>query len=216
VYSHPKATADIVFVHGLNGSPGHTWTSSNGVFWPVHLLVPTLADAPANIMVYGYNADVTTWKKDSSPTNNFVYQHAQNLVMSLATHRRHSGTTENPIIWVCHSLGGIITKRALLYSNDVRDPDLDICRSIYVSTYAIIFLGTPHTGSNLAPWGRILQGMAGILPRKVFDSEPVLLKTLKKDNEVLQEINTHFLDIYRRFKIHMVRENKKTDLKVTV
>ena len=216
MYSHPKATADIVLVHGLNGSPDHTWTAPNGIFWPIQLLVPTLVDAPANIIVYGYNADVATWKKDSSPTDNFVYHHAQNLVMSLATHRRNAGTTKNPIIWVCHSLGGIVTKRALLYANDVRDPELEICRSIYVSTYAMIFLGTPHTGSKLAPWAHVLQGMSGVIPRKMFDSEPVLLKTLKKDNEVLQEINHHFLDIYRRFKIHMVRENKKTDLKWTV
>ncbi|SPO01370.1 uncharacterized protein DNG_04046 [Cephalotrichum gorgonifer] len=216
VYSHPKATADIVFVHGLNGAPDRTWTASNGIFWPLQLLVPTLVDAPANIIVYGYNADVATWKKDMSPTDNFVYHHAQNLVMSLATHRRNANTTRNPIIWVCHSLGGVVAKRALLYSNDVRDPELDLWRSIYVSTYAMIFLGTPHTGSNLASWGRILQGMSGVVPKKVFDSEPVLLKTLKKENATLQEINVHFLDIYRRFKIHMVRENQKTDLKWTV
>lgn len=216
MYSHPKATADIVLVHGLNGAPDHTWTASNGVFWPTQLLPATLVDAPANIIVYGYNADVATWKKDSSPTANFAYQHAQNLVMSLATHRRNAGATKNPIIWVCHSLGGIIAKRALLYSYDVLDPELDICRSIYVSTYAMIFLGTPHTGSNLASWGHALQGMSGIVPRKFFDSEPALLETLKKDNVVLQEINLHFRDIYRRFKIHMVRENQKTDLKWTV
>lgn len=107
-------------------------------------------------------------------------------------------------------------KRALLYSNDLRDPDLEIQRSIYISTYGIIFLGTPHTGSSLAPWARVLQAMSGALPKKFLDSEPVLLKTLKKDNVVLQEINNHFLDIYQRFKIHMVRENKKTDLKYTV
>ncbi|CAI4214639.1 unnamed protein product [Parascedosporium putredinis] len=114
------------------------------------------------------------------------------------------------------TLGGILLKRALLYSNDVRDPALEIQRSLYVSTYGIIFLGTPHTGSNLASWGRILQAMSGVVPKKILNTEPVLLKTLKKDNVVLQEINNHFLDIYQRFKIHMVRENKKTDLKYTV
>jgi len=186
------------------------------VFWPLQLLVPSLIHTPANVIVYGYNADVASWTKDSSPSENFIYQHAQDLVTSLTTHRRDAGTARNPIIWVCHSLGGILLKRALLYSNDLRDPDLEIQRSIYISTYGIIFLGTPHTGSSLAPWARVLQAMSGALPKKFLDSEPVLLKTLKKDNVVLQEINNHFLDIYQRFKIHMVRENKKTDLKYTV
>lgn len=62
----------------------------------------------------------------------------------------------------------------------------------------------------------MLQGMAdAIMPRKFFESESVLLKTLKKDNETLANINNHFLDIYQRFRIHMVHENHKTDIKGT-
>lgn len=62
----------------------------------------------------------------------------------------------------------------------------------------------------------MLQGMAdAIMPRKLFESESVLLKTLKKDNETLANINNHFLDIYQRFRIHMVHENHKTDIKGT-
>ncbi|GAO18377.1 hypothetical protein UVI_02009880 [Ustilaginoidea virens] len=53
------------------------------------------------------------------------------------------------------------------------------------------------------------------MPRKFFESESVLLKTLKKDNETLSNINNHFLDIYQRFRIHMVHENHKTDIKGT-
>jgi hypothetical protein len=62
----------------------------------------------------------------------------------------------------------------------------------------------------------MLQGMAdAVLPRKFFESESVLLKTLKRDNETLANINSHFLDIYQRFRIHMVHENHKTDVKGT-
>lgn len=120
----------------------------------------------------------------------------------------------NPIIWVAHSLGGILTKSALLYSNDVRNDHHEDYRSIFVSTYAIIFLGTPHTGSDIATWGHVLQAMSdAVIPRRFFESEPVLLRTLKKDNETLQNINNHFLDIYQRFMIHMAHENHKTDVR---
>ncbi|KAK4131486.1 hypothetical protein BT67DRAFT_451734 [Trichocladium antarcticum] len=54
-----------------------------------------------------------------------------------------------------------------------------------------------------------------VLPRKMFDSEPVLLRTLKRDSETLQQTSSHFLDIYQRFRIHMAHENHKTDLKGT-
>ncbi|CAK7230365.1 hypothetical protein SBRCBS47491_007561 [Sporothrix bragantina] len=137
------------------------------------------------------------------------------MVSHLTAHRKSRGTSSNPIIWIAHSLGGILVKRAILYSNDLRDDEHEAFRSIYVSTYGIIFLGTPHTGSGLAFWGRVLQGMSALAPKKIFDTETVLIKSLKRDNERLQDINTHFLDIYQRFRIQMVHENQKTDLKGT-
>ncbi|KJZ77161.1 hypothetical protein HIM_03482 [Hirsutella minnesotensis 3608] len=216
VYTHPDAQVDIVLVHGLNGSPDKTWTAKNGVFWPLDLLPASLKGAQANILVYGYNADVYSRKNDRSASDNFTHQHAQTLVTSLTLFRKSEGTLKNPIIWVCHSLGGILVKRALLYSNDLRTMHHDDYRSIYVSTYGLLFLGTPHTGSDMAAWGLMLQGMSdAIMPKKFFESESVLLRTLKKDSETLANINNHFLDIYQRFRIHMVHENHKTDVKGT-
>lgn len=46
-----------------------------------------------------------------------------------------------------------------------------------------------------------------------MDTEPHLVQTLKSNNEVLQNINLHFLDIYQRFEIDMVHEAVKSDLK---
>ncbi|KAK4676008.1 hypothetical protein QC764_0084030 [Podospora pseudoanserina] len=217
VYAHPLAKADIVLVHGLNGDPLKTWTSrENGVYWPVDLLPAALKDQHANILVYGYNADVYSSRKtpNRSPSDNFIHQHAQSLITSLTHHRKADGTERNPIIWVAHSLGGILVKRALLYSNDVRAHHQEDFRSVFVSTYGIIFLGTPHNGSDIAIWGRVLQAMSEVaIPRKLFETQSVLLKALKKDNEGLQEINSHFLDVYQRFRIQMVHEGHTSDVK---
>lgn len=54
-----------------------------------------------------------------------------------------------------------------------------------------------------------------LLPKKLVDTEPHLVRTLKSNNETLQNINLHFLDIYERFEIHMAHEAVKTDLKGT-
>ncbi|KAI1347054.1 hypothetical protein F5Y01DRAFT_256713 [Xylaria sp. FL0043] len=216
VYTHPDAKVDIILVHGLNGDPQKTWTAKNGVFWPADLLPASLREARANVLVYGYNADVYSKKHGSSPSDNFIYMHAQTLVTSLTHYRKDELTSSNPIIWVCHSLGGILVKRALLYSNDLRTSQHEDYRSIYVCTYGIVFLGTPHTGSDIATWGTVLQAMSdAVVPKSFFQSESVLLKTLKRDNETLQNINNHFLDVYQRFKILMAHENHKTDLKGT-
>ncbi|ENH64671.1 Protein SERAC1 [Fusarium oxysporum f. sp. cubense race 1] len=214
VYTHPEAKVDIVLVHGLNGTPDKTWTAKNGTFWPLDLLPVALRGAQANVLVYGYNADVYSKKNNQTASDSFIHQHAQNLITNLTLHRQSEGTFKNPIIWVCHSLGGILVKRALLYSSDVREPHLEHFRSIFVSTFGLVFLGTPHVGSDAATWGLILQAMSdAVIPKRFFDSESVLLRTLKKDNETLANINSHFLDIYQRFEIHMVRENQKTDIK---
>ena len=39
-----------------------------------------------------------------------IYQHAQSLVTNLAMERLSEETTEHPIIFVAHSLGGILVR----------------------------------------------------------------------------------------------------------
>ncbi|KZZ94219.1 LipA and NB-ARC domain protein [Moelleriella libera RCEF 2490] len=243
VYKHPAAKVDIVLVHGLNGDPVKTWTSTGGVFWPSDLLPAALAShddgddedgekttrPPAcNIITYGYNADVfSTRHGTGSPSDNFIHQHAQTLVADLTMFRRAADTLRNPIVWVAHSLGGIVVKRALLYSNDVRHAppahhhhgggDDDV-RAVFLSTYAVVFLGTPHlgAGSAVGGWACVLQRIVdAVLPRRLFHSEPVLLRALRRDNETLADINCHFLHVYQRFRVHMVHECHKTDVKGT-
>ncbi|KAK4139396.1 uncharacterized protein C8A04DRAFT_33147 [Dichotomopilus funicola] len=244
VYHHPKAQADILFIHGLGGNPGRTWkATSNDVFWPTDLLPASLGDnLPVNILTYGYNAEVFSWfwekpkpttstatgndgddnrtgsgkPKPKNPSTDPIHQHAHTLIAQLTSHRQSQNTARLPLIWVAHSLGGVLAKRALLYSHEVLTARMAEYRSIFISTYAMIFLGTPHDGSDLATLGRWVRGGLGtVLPRRVFDSESVLLGTLVPGGEVLGEISDRFLEVYQRFEMHMVWENWKTDLGVT-
>ena len=145
-----------------------------------------------------------------------IYQHAQSLVTNLAMERKNEEVSDHPIIFVAHSLGGILVKRALELSNDLTSRHADDNRSIYISTYGIIFLGTPHTGADPAKWGLMLENMVHtLIPKKLMHSDAQLVKTLQTNNETLQNINLHFLDIYQRFKICMVHEMDKMDLKGT-
>lgn len=102
---------DIVLVHGLNGHPRDTWTASNGVFWPTELLPATLRQARVRILVYGYNADVYAFAHDRSASSDMIHQHAQSLLTGLSMERMSEEKEENAIIWVAHSLGGILVKR---------------------------------------------------------------------------------------------------------
>jgi hypothetical protein len=124
--------------------------------------------------------------------------------------------SDRPIIFVCHSLGGLVVKRTLVYCRGLRHPHQEHLRKIYVSTYGILFLGTPHSGSGVAKWAGMLQSISSVLlPKKIFDSSPHLLQALKPDNETLVSINRDFLGIIDRFRIYFFHESKPMDLKGT-
>lgn len=111
VYSHKEAATDIVLVHGLNGHPKATWTASNGVFWPSELLPKTLKQAKVRVLVYGYNANVYTVGRESVASSDMIHQHAQTVLTTLSRERIDEEKNQNAIIWVVHSLGGILVKK---------------------------------------------------------------------------------------------------------
>ncbi|KAL2694262.1 hypothetical protein Neosp_000837 [[Neocosmospora] mangrovei] len=213
VYTHPDAKVDVVLVHGLGGLPDKTWTAKNGTFWPRDLLPTALKDEKANIIVYGYDAGVNSKTTARNISDTFVHQQAEKLAESVISRRQREGTFKNPIIWVCHGLGGILVKQALIHSADIHEPYLQDQRSIFVSTYGIVFLGTPHTG-NATTWGLVLQAMSDVIaPKRLFGSDPALLKALKKDHEALMNINSRFYEIHQNFKILIVHENQPSEIK---
>lgn len=101
---------DIVAVHGLYGDALKTWTFEG-------LKVPWLGDKDmlpkalphARILTWGYNANVHSFM--GSTSSDTIWDHAQTLVAQLQADREIEGASERPIIFVCHSLGGIIVKR---------------------------------------------------------------------------------------------------------
>ncbi|KAJ5749085.1 uncharacterized protein N7511_010781 [Penicillium nucicola] len=206
---------DIVFVHGLNGHPHDSWTSKNtGTFWPVDLLPDVLAAQNPRILTYGYNANVTAFTDGVSRDS--VVSHAETLASSLAANRSLKGCADRPIIFVCHSLGGLVVKRALIYSRSLSSEKTEHLRSVYVSTFGILFLGTPHNGSDIAKWGLLLHNICNaVLPKKFMEASPQLIKSLRTNNETLQHINSLFVDIMGRFHIYFFHETRSTDVRGT-
>ena len=207
VYRPPNGCeVDIVLVHGLGSNPEKTWTAKNGVFWPKDLLPTAIKSATARILVYEYEADLS----ESST----IHQHAQTLIHRLVMNRRLNNNTlvENPIIWVAHSLGGLVIKKALELSNIPPRTPGDAIRSIFVSTYSIIFLGTPHTGGLKSMLDSIFQIMAHAVPPKQRTKQrsAELLKALRPLSESAEDINSEFLSMIDRFRTCMVYENLET------
>lgn len=167
------------------------------------------------MLVYGYDANVTSFTDGVSKDK--IHNHAESLVADVYSNRKLRNARERPIIWVTHSLGGLVVKRALIHSSEIRGVKTEHLRSVFVSTYGILFLGTPHHGSDVAQWGNRLEWICSVvLPKKIVDTEPQLVEALKTNNETLQNIDRQFIQIMSRFHIYFFHEGKPTNLKGTL
>jgi protein SERAC1 len=97
----------ILFVHGLRGNRRDTWTHENKVFWPEEILPKDLPTA--RIMTFGYDADVVGITKTAG--SNTLRDHGKSLANALAMRRARSNSTDRPLIFVAHSLGGLVVEQ---------------------------------------------------------------------------------------------------------
>lgn len=120
-------TADVVFIHGLNGHRDLTW----GLFpqW--------LAEAIPEVGVWtlGYHASPSRWWGQSMP----ITDRAKNALQYFRT----DNLGNRKLILITHSLGGVLAKAITRHAADSHDP-------LAANVGGIAFLATPHTGSGLA------------------------------------------------------------------
>jgi hypothetical protein len=145
-----------------------------------------------------------------------IQHNADTLLATLAKERISKEAKDHPIIWIAHSLGGILVKRALEISSDPPAQMVGL-RSIYTSTYGVMFLGKPHNAADPAKWRLMLQAISSAaMPRDFLEFERQLLKMLPINDRTLLDINFNFLNIYpNRLKVCMALERIGTDLEGT-
>jgi len=138
------ALADVVFVHGLGGASHDTWRygkegDDDHFFWPEELG----GELPGcNVWTVGYEAGVTQLGKPGM----FIGQRAG----SLATQMKNNGLGSRPIIFVTHSMGGLIVKAL------VCDRPSGEFEELIGNIRGIVFCGTPHSGSAFASAANVL------------------------------------------------------------
>ncbi|KAJ9635309.1 hypothetical protein H2204_005870 [Knufia peltigerae] len=173
---------DIVVLHGLGGDPFTTWTADNKRMWPrdfIPEIIPT-----ARIMTFGYNSKVAF-----SPSTADIKDFALDLLTRLRNKRWSADEMNNPIFFICHSLGGIVCKQALLLAQSQ-----PYYTNIFEKTSSILFFGCPHRGSRVASWGTVF---ANVINTTTFH-KPVqkgLLTNLSFSSQILADISTAFKEI---------------------
>jgi protein SERAC1 len=164
---------DVIFVHGLTGDPSGTWTTADGKdYWPKWLC----EDLPG-IAAYalGYPSSIfAQWAKKEMD----LHERANNMLEALAS----KGIGQRPIVFVTHSLGGILAKEMIRVSSECAD---DGWKLIAQNTRMVAFLATPHTGASLAATVKF------IAPRISSNH----LELLSNDSGYLSSLNQSYRDL---------------------
>lgn len=115
--SQQTKIVDIVAIHGLNGHYQNTWTTTTAsgerINWLKDLLPKQIPSA--RIMSYGYNSAVQ-FSKSVADIGTF----AEQLLNDLISWRNSPAEKLRPIIFICHSLGGIVFKQVKIFEWESR------------------------------------------------------------------------------------------------
>lgn len=136
-------------------------------------------------MTFGYDADVVRfWTIASS---NRLNDHGKSLAYALLDQRAQ--LSRRPIIFVAHSLGGLVCEEALNLSNKRQDLE-----TILSNTLGIVFMGTPHGGSRVANWGSTVAKYVNIFR----GTNREILQNLQPGSSDLQRTEEDFQHMLRR------------------
>jgi predicted alpha/beta hydrolase family esterase len=163
-----EAIGDVVLVHGLEGDHHGTWQVANeqSLFWPSWLVV----DIPnVNVWALDYHIKAVEWKSKTMP----LPDRAINVLATLEAH----AVGKRPIVFVAHSFGGLLVKQLLRSAVDLHKASWS---AIAEQTKGVVFLSTPHSGSEKANW---LKHMTAVL------GATVTLNELKEHDPHLRNLN---------------------------
>jgi PGAP1-like protein len=150
-------------------------------------------------MTFGYNAAAAFGNSMSD-----FEDHARDLLTSLVDKRQKDDEMQRPLIFIAHSLGGIIVKQALTSARvDSKH------RSINEHTVGIIFLGTPHRGSETAAYGSLLANIATFVMNK---HKPSLVEALKQNSVELLKLTSDFRHELNKYKVVSFYERRPTGI----
>lgn len=197
---------DVVFIHGLLGGVFYSWRQldpKNERGWGTNELVSTedysycwprdwLSSFGDHIRVLGVDFDtyLSQWG-NICPTESFK-SNLQDRSLDIFQKLKASGVGKRPVIFVGHSMGGLIVKKML---TTAQQSPLDEDREFAENTKGVVFYGTPHNGSQIAKLNSA---------SKFLFFPTVEVQDLEADSPRLAELHQSFLDFARTSTINIV------------
>jgi len=175
----------VIFVHGLGGDYAATWRYDQNSSWP-----HWLADEFPEVGVWSleYAASPSRWgcilgffSGDRDAGYSMALPDRAGQVLDRMV-QKHLG--ERPLLFICHSLGGLLVKQILRKADDADDDPRK--KQVAAQTRAVLFLATPHNGAELA---------------SLLDAFRTLFGTTVSIDD-LRAHDAHLLDLYNWYRNH--------------
>jgi len=164
----PTDRASVVFVHGILSSGDACWRHSDGTYWP-----DLLADEPdlksIGIYVFTYRTDVFSGSYSLSDTVDALKEQM----------RLDSVLDSDRIIFVCHSMGGIVVRKFLV------ERQADFVNS--GKAFGLFLVASPSLGASYADWLSPLVALMGHSQSKVL--------RFVRNNEWLMDLDKEFTNL---------------------
>lgn len=154
-------------------------TSEYTYCWPMDWLPQEYPDI--RVIGLNYETSISEWSPGlicpCDKNKSSLYDRSKEFLRTLAA--ANIGR-DCPVVWVCHSMGGLLAKSIIVQA--LNDSNANV-RAIGENTRAILFLGTPHKGSPVA---KLKQHVQLIL------SPTIEVKELRENCQLLLQLQTQF------------------------
>ncbi|OJJ84728.1 uncharacterized protein ASPGLDRAFT_170633 [Aspergillus glaucus CBS 516.65] len=186
---------DVIFVHGLGSNPDTTWRAEKAqeeshsrlnkeyVCWITDFLpedIPSPQREDVRLFFYNYDS---FWQRDAVQTR--LYRLGAEMLERIRHIREKEEEHDRDLIFVGHSYGGLVIKEALIQANANKE-STDIIEHVK----AVLFLGTPHRGSNFSSWGKVIASLL-----QPLSSNPSILGELTYDSLSLHDLHDRFMKV---------------------
>ncbi|KAF8540576.1 hypothetical protein BDD12DRAFT_833045 [Trichophaea hybrida] len=194
---------DIVAIHGLGGHWQKTWTDANGKFWLQDFLSGQLPNA--RIMCFGYNSKTAFTKAVSD-----IEDASCDLLDRLDDMRQQPIEKARPVVFIAHSLGGIVLKKAMIIAHERSLLYGDLLKCVHGAA----FFGVPHRGSEVAYWANFAANLLKI--PLLGNTNAKFVAALQKNSEAFANISQQFIECSSSLQIRTFYETKKAYNQLTV
>ncbi|PVH75023.1 hypothetical protein DL98DRAFT_536923 [Cadophora sp. DSE1049] len=171
-----RRMCDIVLVHGQEGGCSSTWSveyplqeeaSKTRSGWVE--LAYALDFVETRIFSYKYNERDPRKERRQVVDFGTIREHAQVLLRHISMERCSEATRSRTVVFIAHSLGGLIVQQVLKTSKDERNIYLDPY-SVYDSTNAILFYIPPSETTHLR------HNISDSIMYRSLDDGPIVLR----------------------------------------